>query len=130
MAPDELAIRDVHAAWIAAVDAADLDALLALMTDDVVFLNPGQAPFGRDGFAPRFQDGHRRNRIHCISELQEVEVVGDVAFTRCRDSLAVAPRDGSAPVALAGDRLTIYRRQADGRWLLARDAHTLTVTPR
>jgi uncharacterized protein (TIGR02246 family) len=130
MTPDELAIRDAHVRWIGAVNSADLDGLLALMTDDAVFLNPGQAPIGRDDFGPRFRDGHRRNRIACVSEPQEVEVVGDIAFTRCRDSLSVEPRDGSAPMALAGDRLTIYRRQADGRWLLARDAHTLTATPR
>jgi ketosteroid isomerase-like protein len=27
---------------------------------------------------------------------------------------------------LAGHRLTVYRKQPDGRWLLARDAHTLS----
>jgi ketosteroid isomerase-like protein len=27
---------------------------------------------------------------------------------------------------LAGYRLTVYRKHPDGRWLLARDAHTLT----
>ena len=30
-------------------------------------------------------------------------------------------RDGQMP----GNRITIYRKQPDGRWLLARDAHTL-----
>jgi ketosteroid isomerase-like protein len=27
---------------------------------------------------------------------------------------------------LAGHRMTVYRKQAAGRWLLARDAHTLS----
>jgi ketosteroid isomerase-like protein len=27
---------------------------------------------------------------------------------------------------LAGHRLTVYRKQPDGRWLLVRDAHTLS----
>lgn len=35
------------------------------------------------------------------------------------------PTNGGPVVRLAGHRLTIYRRQPDGRWLLARDAHTL-----
>jgi ketosteroid isomerase-like protein len=30
---------------------------------------------------------------------------------------------------LAGHRLTVYRKQLDGRWLLARDAHTLSPSP-
>jgi uncharacterized protein (TIGR02246 family) len=96
------------------------------MADDVVFLNPGQAPVGRDGFAPGFSVAHRQARIHCISELENVVVVGEVAYTLSRDSLAVTPRAGGEALQLAGHRLTVYRRQPDGRWLLARDAHTLS----
>jgi uncharacterized protein (TIGR02246 family) len=54
MGSDEQAIREVHATWIDAVNAGDLVRLLALMADDVVFLNPGRAPFGRDGFPAGF----------------------------------------------------------------------------
>ena len=50
MGSDERAIREVHTTWIDAVNAGDLGRLLTLMADDVVFLNPGRAPFGRDGF--------------------------------------------------------------------------------
>lgn len=44
---EERGIRQVHETWISAVNAGDLARLLTLMTDDVVFLNPGQAPVGR-----------------------------------------------------------------------------------
>ena len=47
MGPDEREIGEVHSTWIGAVNAADLARLPTLMTDDVVFLNPGQVPFGR-----------------------------------------------------------------------------------
>ena len=139
MAPDERAIREVHSAWIHAVNAGDLGRLLSLMADDVVFLNSGFAPFGRDGFSPRFSAAHQQARIRCTSELEEVVVVGDVAYTRSRDSLDVTPRDGGGAggeagreageeaTQLAGHRLTVYRKQPDGRWLLARDAHTLSA---
>ena len=52
MGPDERAVREAQAAWIDAVNTGDLVCLLALTTDDVVFLNPGQEPFGRNGFPP------------------------------------------------------------------------------
>jgi ketosteroid isomerase-like protein len=101
------------------------------MADDVVFLNPGLAPFGRDGFSRGFSAGHQQARIRCTSELEEVVVAGDVAYTRSRDSLDVTPRDGRAAggeaTQLAGHRVTVYRKQPDGRWLLARDAHTLSA---
>src|SRR3954464_11570480 len=126
MGPDERAIREVHSTWIGAVNAGDLVRLLTLMADDVVFLNPGQVPFGRDGFSANFSAAHQRARINCISELEEVVVVGEVAYTRSRDSLSVTPRGGGEAMQLAGHRLTVYRKQPDGRWLLARGAHTLS----
>jgi uncharacterized protein (TIGR02246 family) len=126
MGPDERAIREVHSAWIDAVNTGDLARLLDLMADDVVFLNPGQAPFGKDGFSPAFSAAHQQSRVHCISELEDVVVVGEVAYTRARDALSVTPRAGGEAMQLAGHRLTVYRKQPDGRWLLARDAHTLS----
>ena len=126
MGPDERAIREVHSTWIDAVNAGDLVCLLSLMADDVVFLNPGQAPLGRDGFSANFSAAHQQVRIRCISELEEVVVVGEVAYTRSRDSLSVTPIAGGEAKQFAGDRITIWRKQPDGRWLLARDAHTLS----
>jgi uncharacterized protein (TIGR02246 family) len=126
MAPDEREIREIHSTWISAVNAGDLLRLLTLMTDDVVFLNPGQAPFGRDGFSDNFSAAHQQVRIRCSSELEEVVVIGEIAYTRSRDALSVTPRAGGEATQLSGHRITVYRKQADGRWLLARDAHTLS----
>lgn len=125
MEAEERAVRAVHTAWIAAVNAGDLARLLSLMADDAVFLSPGQAPLGRDGFPPGFLAAHQQARVDCISELDEVVVVGDVAYARAQDSLTVTPRAGGEALRHVGHRLTVYRKQPDGRWLLARDAHTL-----
>jgi uncharacterized protein (TIGR02246 family) len=124
MRTDEQEIYDVHSRWIDAVNVGDLARLLTLMTDDVVFLNPGQAPVGRDGFSHAFSAAHKQAVVRCISKLEEVVVVGEVAYTRSRDALSVTRRGGGEATQLAGYRITVYRRQPDGRWLLARDAHT------
>jgi uncharacterized protein (TIGR02246 family) len=126
MGADDHAIRELHTAWIDAVNAGNLPRLLELMTDDVIFLTPGRPPFGRDEFPVGFSNAHEQSLIRCISELDEIVVVGDVAYTLCRDSLSVTPRAGGESAMLAGHRITIYRQQPDGRWLLARDAHTLS----
>ena len=126
MRPDEQAIRELHSIWIDAVNAGDLAHLLTLMADDVVLLNPGRAPVGREGFSAVFSSAHQQARIHCVSDLEEVVVVGEVAYTLSRDSLSVTPRAGGEAMHLAGHRITVYRKQPDGRWLVARDAHTLS----
>ncbi len=122
----EREIRTVHATWIEAVNAGDLVRLLALMADDAVFFSPGQAPSGREEFSANFSAAHQQFRIRCLSELEEVVVVGAVAFTRSRDALFVTPRGGGEATQFAGHRLTVYRQQPESRWLLARDAHTLS----
>lgn len=125
MQPAELAIREVHSTWIAAVNAGDLVRLLSLITDEVVFLNPGRVPVSRDGFSAGFLAAHQQARVQCVSELEDIVVVGEVAYTRAQDSLSLTPRAGGEAMQLAGHRLTVYRKQPDDRWLLACDAHTL-----
>src|SRR5258707_15596522 len=124
MGSDERAIREVHTTWIDAVNAGDLVRLLTLMADDVVFLNPGQAPFGRDGFPVGFSVAPQQSRIRCISELGEVVIAGEVAYTIWRASFSVAPRARGKATAVAGHGITIYRNQPNAGWLWARDANT------
>src|SRR5246127_1722677 len=120
MASDEREIRTVHSIWLDAVNAGDLARLLTLVAEDVVFLTPGQAPLGRGGFSFNFMTVPQQRRFGGPSELEEVVVVGEVAFTRSRDALSVTPRAGGKAAQLAGHRMTVYRKQRDGRWLLSR----------
>jgi len=126
MGPDERAIREVQSTWIDAVNAGDLARLLTLMADDVVFLTSGRAPLGREEFSTAFSAGHKHARISCSSELEEVVVVGEVAYTRSRESVSVIPIAGGEAMQLAGHALTVWRKQPDGRWALARDANMLS----
>ena len=128
MTPDEREIRAIHSNWIGAVNAGDLDRLLTLVAEDVVFLAPGQAPVGRDGFSSNFVAAHKQMQIRCASELDEVVVIGEVAYTRSRDGLSVIPHANGKAAELTGHRMTIYRKQPDGRWVVSRDMHTLTAT--
>ena len=48
---DTRQIRALVDSWIAASKAHDLPALMDMMTDDVVFMTPGRAPFGKAEFA-------------------------------------------------------------------------------
>src|SRR5438552_16629553 len=120
MASDEREIRTVHSIWIDAVNAGDLARLLTLVAEDVVFLTPGQAPFGREGFSSNFRTAHQQMRICCTSELEEVVVVSEVAYTRSRDALSVTPRAGGTAALLGGHRMTVDRKQPDGHCLRAR----------
>ncbi len=83
-----------------------------MITDDIELLNPGAEPIGRNGFSATFSVGTWELWIHCTSELEEVVAVGDVASSPSKDALTVTPRAGGETAQFAGDRRTIYRRQA------------------
>ena len=125
MTADERAIRELVATWMQASQAGDLQTVLRLMTDDVIFMVPGREPFGKEAFAAASQ-GMKNVRMEGTSEIKELQVFGDWAYLRNYIQLTVTP-PGGAPVKRSGYTLTILRKQPDGRWLLARDANLLAV---
>jgi uncharacterized protein (TIGR02246 family) len=123
MTDDERAIRAVVDAWFAVTRAGDVDAVLDLMTDDVVFMVPGQEPFGKEAYAAASR-GMANVAIEGTSEIVELRVLGDWAYLRNHIDLTVTPPSGAA-VRRSGYTLTIMRKERDGRWRLARDANLL-----
>ena len=125
MNEDERAIRDVVDLWMAASQRGDVATVLGLMTEDVVFLVPGQPPFGKAAFASA-SEGMKTVRLEGTSDIEEIQVVGDWAYLRNRLRVIVTPPSG-ASVRRSGYSLTILRKESDGRWRVARDANLMTV---
>lgn len=121
---DGRAIRNLVDTWMAASKAGDVRTVLSLMADDVIFMVPGQKPFGREAFAAA-SETMKNVRIDGRSEIQELQVLGDWAYLRNYIEMTMT-RNGTPPVQRSGYTLTILRKQVDGRWLLARDANLVT----
>jgi uncharacterized protein (TIGR02246 family) len=124
MTDDERAIRAVVEAWMRASKDGDLDTVLGLMTDDVVFTVSGEEPFGKDAFAAASR-GMNGVTIDGTSEIVELQVLGDWAFIRNRIAMTVTPPEGD-PIRRSGYTLTLLQKGDDGRWRLARDANMVT----
>jgi uncharacterized protein (TIGR02246 family) len=118
---DERQIRALIEAWIAASNARDLPALMEMMTDDVVFMTPGRAPFGRAEFAA---DSQRMKSvtIDARAQVQEIEVFGPRAYIRNHIQIELTS-PGQAPRRMSGYAMSVLRKEADGRWRIARDAN-------
>ncbi|MGZ2498551.1 uncharacterized protein (TIGR02246 family) [Ralstonia sp. 151470066-2] len=125
MTDDERAIRNVVETWLAASKAGDLPTVLSLMTDDVLFLTPGQAPFGKEAFAA-MSNGMKDVQVDGTSDIQEVQVFGDIAYLRNALRIVITMPDGKV-VRRSGQTLTILRKEADGKWRLVRDANLVVA---
>jgi uncharacterized protein (TIGR02246 family) len=122
MSNDEQAIRDLIQTWCRATEAGDLDSILPLMADDMIFLTPGQPPFGKAEFAAGFRAMRDRVRIQVGSEIEEIRVSGGMAWCRHRLTVRVTPLQGGDAVSKTGYALGIYRCDG-GRWVLMQDAN-------
>jgi conserved hypothetical protein len=121
MSEDERAIQNVIDTWMVATRKGDIETVLSLMADDVIFMVPGQKPFGKEAFAAAFR-GMTNVRFEGQSHIEELKVLGNWAYLRNYIEMTITPEQ-SAPVHRAGYTLTILRKQEDGRWVLARDAN-------
>lgn len=126
MTDDERAIRELVDAWMVCSKAGDLPAVLDLMTDDVIFMTPGGKPFGKAAFAAA-SESMKNISLEGRSEIQELNVFGDWAYLRNYIEMTATPLNGGAPVRRSGYTLTILRKEADGRWRLARDANLMAT---
>jgi len=118
---DERQIRKLIESWIAASNARDLPALMDMMTDDVVFMTPGRAPFGKAEFAADV--GRMKSvAIDAGVEVREIEVFGPRAYIRNHIRVELTS-PGQAPKRVSGYAMSVLRKEADGRWRIARDAN-------
>jgi uncharacterized protein (TIGR02246 family) len=129
MKNDEQEIRNLVSTWLSASKAGDVETVLSLMSDDVVFLTPGRSAMRKADFAAAARaqaghDGREKPQFDGNSEIQEIRILGDWAFMWTKLTVVITPPDGSSPITRAGHTLSILRKE-DGKWLLARDANML-----
>jgi uncharacterized protein (TIGR02246 family) len=123
MSDDERAIREVMKSWMDASSAGDVPKVLSLMSDDAVFLVPGRRPFGKREFAAE-SSAMRDVHLEGTNDIEELRVLGEWAFCISRVAVKVTPRGGE-PFRRSGYTLTLFRREANGGWVLARDANLM-----
>jgi uncharacterized protein (TIGR02246 family) len=94
MTDDEQAIHKLVETWMAASRAGDLQTVLGLMTDDVIFMVPGRAPFGKEAFA---ENSKRmgNTRMEGTSDIREIKVLGDWAYLRNYIEITATPAGGT-----------------------------------
>jgi uncharacterized protein (TIGR02246 family) len=123
----EQQIREVISTWMQATTAGDLEQVLDLMAEDVVFLLCDQPPMrGRDAFAAGFRAALQRVRIEGQSDIQEIRITGDHAYVWNHLTLTITPLQGGPSKRRAGPTLSVFQRKSDGRWRLIRDANLLS----
>ena len=126
MKADEQAIRHLVAQWHRATAAGDVDTVLGLMAEDVVFLVAGKPQMkGRGTFEKGLRGLLKSHRVESSGDVQEVRVSGDLAYCWTSLTVRMTPLSGGGAVERSGSALSILRKQANGSWVVVRDANLL-----
>jgi len=115
------AIEKHRRAWVAAVNARDIDAYLDVLAPDVVWLPPGQSAVeGHDSFRdwvkPFFESYEYRFSIHD----PVVTVAGLFAVERGRFETKMTSTKSGDTMSHAGTYVVLWRHEPDDCWVIER----------
>ena len=122
MAKHEDEIRDVLIQWAQAIISRDLEGLMALYADDVIYFD-SKPPFqtnGKEAVRAIWHDNFPYFPTECSLGLRDFTVFGegDVAFAHC---LLHFGGDKNSPASQTWVRATSGYRRLNGRWQIAHE---------
>ena len=114
--------------WRLATAAKDIETILDLVAEDVVFLPSSLPPIrGKEAVEAMYRAFFPRYReISQEAAIEELHTAGDLAFLWGTDELRLVPEDGSAQTHMKGKGLSILKREADGSWKFWRGINNMT----
>jgi uncharacterized protein (TIGR02246 family) len=119
---DEQTLRELHARWLQAASAKNIDAAIAMYGEDAVMLPPN-AKMSANSYAIRNAWKSLLESADSLSwDAEKVEVArsGDLAYLIGTYRFIVNDPHGN-PVADDGKFLEVWKKEADGNWKVAAD---------
>jgi len=115
--------KKFHAAYVDAINSNDVDTLMALLSDDIVFQLSGEPELVGAGavsewaasFFEAFEAHYSKNQL-------AFESSGGLAFDRYTYTARLVGREDGAVLSEHGKGTGIFRRGDDGHWLLIVDS--------
>ncbi len=121
-------LEKISADWANYWNAKQLDSTVELYAPDAVFLTgQGNRITGRAAIREVFKTALETNTSHLSVRSLVTEESSNLAYDSGEYWQTITPASGGAQVELQGNYLIVFRRQADGKWLIIE--HVWTVAP-
>jgi uncharacterized protein (TIGR02246 family) len=118
---DSTAIRALADRAAAANNAGDIEGWVSLFENGAIYMPPGSPEVtSMRGLREAAAAGFTRFNANIQIIPVELAVRGDWAFSRSKVTGSVTPKAGGNQIPVDIKQLTIYHRQEDGTWRIAR----------
>ena len=120
---DIQAIKEIYEKWDEAENAGDADALVFLVTEDVIWMEPDSPVIvGKEALRKLLESSYEKHSMKDMKTVvEEIRLAGDWAYVRSSYCTTRIPKDGSDTVHRIGNIVDICERQEDGSWKIVRD---------
>lgn len=131
IAKDETAIREVMAAYNAALNGGKTSAVLPLYTDDSVFMPPYSQPaVGIDAIRKAYDAVFDELKFRVKFNIAELVVMAPSwAYVRTNSAGTTDHHSTGKTTAESNQELFIFKKGDDGKWLIARYSFSPTNPP-
>ena len=119
MKDDRAQILQAIDGFVAAYNAGNIDALLPLYADDLIKLSQGRAAESKVEVAARLHALFAQYDRCLEAGIDELEILGDLAYTRGWIKITLTPKAGGTPLRVERRSLEIWRKRG-GRWVAVR----------
>jgi len=118
---DLAAIGDVRQQLIDALNADDIEGIMAGLTADHLTMPPNEpTPQTLDALRSWHERRIAAFNMNLVVSSSEVKIGRDWAIDHFSDTVTLIPRDGGASIQDTHKTLWIWHREADGSWKLSR----------
>jgi len=116
------AISEVREQEMAAINAANVEGFLTVLTEDVIVMPPNEPAINsKDAVESWTQSLLDRFAVQADYTSSDIVVAGDWAFEHFSGNWTLTPKAGGEPIAETFKGIHIYQRQSDGSWKIAWD---------
>ena len=115
---DIAAINALYNQYCIHANAGDLDKFLSLWEDNAIRMDTDKPSIiGKENITKLFEPSFELFSVNVvIYGNTEIQISGDMAFSRGTYTLSLTPKEGGATTTFDGKWLDIDKRQTDGSW--------------
>jgi uncharacterized protein (TIGR02246 family) len=126
------AVQNIFDTYSAANIAGDTESYMALCDENIIKMGPNRpASYGKPALEKGKRQGHKKWKYESQDiKIEETQVFGDWGFARGTFTSTLTAKSGGKTEKVDGKYLTIFKKQADGSWKIARDCYNSNVPPK